>query len=102
MLLNEFLKEHRKVEEQQATISGLKSTATKQQTSITTQEATIADLKKGMGILTAQLKEQALHIQKLSAQLAAASPFLDGLELSKFATGRIRGGGPAPQVVNNT
>jgi Chaperone of endosialidase len=69
MLLNEFLKEHRKVEEQQATISQLKFTATKQQASIATQEATIADLKEGMGILTAQLKEQSSQIQKVSAQL---------------------------------
>jgi hypothetical protein len=41
------------------------------------------------------------QIQKVSAQLAAASPSRGGLEASKFATGRIRGGGPAPQVVNN-
>ena len=53
MLLNEFLKEHRKVEE----------------------------LEKGMAVLTAQLKEQAAQIQKVSAQL----------EPSK----------PAPQVANN-
>ena len=39
MLLNEFLKEHRKVEEQQATIRQLKSTAAK-------QEATIAHQRK--------------------------------------------------------
>jgi hypothetical protein len=41
--------------------------------------------------LTARLDEQASQIQKLSAQL----------EVSKFATGRIRRGGPAPQVVVN-
>ena len=40
-------------------------------------------------------------LQKVSAQLAAASPSRGGLEASKFATGRIRGGGPAPQVVVN-
>jgi hypothetical protein len=53
MLLNEFLKEHRKNEEQQ----------------------------KQINVLTAQLKEQAAQIQKVSAQL----------ETSK----------PAPQVVSN-
>jgi hypothetical protein len=53
MLLNEFLKEHRKNEEQQ----------------------------KQINVLTAQLKEQASQIQKVSAQLAASQP--------------------APQVVNN-
>jgi uncharacterized coiled-coil protein SlyX len=68
MMLNEFLKEHQKVEAQQATITELKSTVAQQQ--------------KGMEILTAQLKEQAAQIQKVSAQL----------ETSK----------PAPQVVVNT
>jgi hypothetical protein len=53
MLLNEFLKEHRKNEEQQ----------------------------KQIDVLTAQLKEQAAQIQKVSARL----------ETSK----------PTPQVVNN-
>jgi hypothetical protein len=70
MLLNEFLKEHRKNEEQQATI---------------------AQLKSGMEALIATVKEQAAQIQKVSAQLAAASPSDGGLEASK----------PAPQVVNN-
>jgi len=61
MLLNEFLKEHRKVEELQATV---------------------AQQQKGMEVLTAQFKEQAAQIQKVSAQI----------ETSK----------PAPQVVVNT
>jgi hypothetical protein len=72
MLLNEFLKEHRKVKEQQATISELKSTATKQQASIATHDATIAGLKKVMNVLTAQLKDQASQIQKVSTQLEAS------------------------------
>jgi len=80
MLLNEFLKEHRTVKE---------------------QGATIAELKKEIVGLAETVKEQAAQIQKVSAQLAAASPARGGLEASKFATGRIRGGGPAPQVVNN-
>ena len=80
MLLNEFLKEHRKNEE---------------------QEKTIAELNSGMTALAATVKEQAAQIQKVSAQLAAASPSDGGLEASKFAIGRIRRGGPAPQVVNN-
>jgi hypothetical protein len=84
MLLNEFLKEHKKVEEQQATITQLKKDF----------GATIAQL-------TARLDEQAAQIQKVSTQLAAASPSGGGLEASKFAIGRIRRGGPAPQVVNN-
>jgi hypothetical protein len=46
MLLNEFLKEHRKNEEQQ----------------------------KQIDALTAQLKEQAAQIQKVSAQLEVSKP----------------------------
>jgi len=60
MLLNEFLKEHKKVGEQQASIADLKSTVALQQ--------------KGMEVLTAQLKEQAAQIQKVSAQLEASKP----------------------------
>jgi hypothetical protein len=53
MLLNEFLKEHKRVEEQQVTIS---------------------DLKKDLGILTAQLKEQAAEIRKVSTQVEMRRP----------------------------
>jgi hypothetical protein len=60
MLLNEFLKEHKKVQDLQVTV---------------------ALQQKGMEVLTAQLKEQAAQIQKVSAQL----------EVSK----------PAPQLVTN-
>jgi septal ring factor EnvC (AmiA/AmiB activator) len=60
MLLNEFLKEHKKVEEQQASIAELKST--------------VALQRKEMQVLTAQLKEQAAQIQKVSAQLEASKP----------------------------
>jgi hypothetical protein len=60
MLLNEFLKEHKKVEEQQATITELKSTVAQQQ--------------KGMEVLTAQVKEQAAQIQKVSAQVELNKP----------------------------
>jgi uncharacterized coiled-coil protein SlyX len=67
MLLNEFLKEHKKVEKQQATIAHLNFNAAK-------QEATIADLTKGMGVLTAQLKEQGAQIQKVSAQIEMTKP----------------------------
>ena len=53
MLLNEFLKEHKKVEEQQASIS---------------------QLKGEMQTMVAQLKEQAAQIQKVSAQLEVNKP----------------------------
>ena len=50
MLLNEFLKEHKR-EEQQASIVELKSTVAQQQ--------------KGIDVLTAQLREEAAQIQKV-------------------------------------
>ena len=53
MLLNEFLKEHRKNEE---------------------QEATIAQLKKEMGTVVARLKEHDSHIRRVSAQVAVSKP----------------------------
>src|SRR6266480_4358539 len=54
MLLNEFLKEHRKVEE---------------------QEKTIVELKSGMTALAATVKEQAAaQIQKVSAQIEMSKP----------------------------
>jgi predicted RNase H-like nuclease (RuvC/YqgF family) len=62
MLLNEFLKEHRKVQEQEAIIAQVKSNAAK-------QEATIAELKSGMEALTAMVKEQAAQIQSVNARL---------------------------------
>jgi Chaperone of endosialidase len=55
MLLNEFLKEHK-------TVQQLRSTVEKQQ-------AIIAEQQKGMEGLTAQLKEQAAQIQKVAAEL---------------------------------
>jgi len=84
MLLNEFLKEHRKNEEQEATIAQLKHDF----------QSRLADQQKQIEALTTGL-------QKVSAQLAAANPFRGGLDASRLATGRIRSGGPAPQVVNN-
>jgi len=53
LLLNEFLKEHKKVEDQQASISQLRSE---------------------MQTMVAQLKEQAAQIQKVSAQLEVSKP----------------------------
>jgi hypothetical protein len=62
LLLNEFLKEHKKVEEQQSKIDT-------QQASIAELKATVAQQAKGMEVLTAQLKEQAAQIQRVSAQV---------------------------------
>jgi hypothetical protein len=62
MLLNEFLKEHRKVEQQQVRISELNSRLAK-------QDVIVAQQQKGMEVLSAQLEEQAAQIQKVSAQI---------------------------------
>ena len=53
MLLNEFLKEHKKVEELQATV---------------------AQQHKGMEVFSAQLKKQEAQIQKVNAQLEMSKP----------------------------
>src|SRR5262249_26797586 len=60
MLLNEFLKEHRKVEEQARKMESL--------------EKAIVDQKKENERMRAILQEQTAQIQKVSAQLAASRP----------------------------
>jgi hypothetical protein len=67
MLLNEFLKEHRKVEQQEATISQIASNAAK-------QEATIALQQQEIKALAATVKEQASQIQKVSARIELQKP----------------------------
>jgi len=62
MLLNEFLKEHRKVEEQ----------ATK----IETQDCRMQELKSTVEQLQSALKEQAAQIQKMSAQVEMSKPVM--------------------------
>ena len=69
MLLNEFLKEHKKVQE-------LKSTAAKQEATIANLRSTIAQQQKGMDAVTARLDEQAAQIQKVSAQVEMNKPAL--------------------------
>src|SRR5437667_4340767 len=59
MLLNEFLKEHRRVEEQQATVTHLQKDF----------QAVSAEQQEEIQLLRAQLKEQAAQIQKVSVEL---------------------------------
>jgi hypothetical protein len=80
MLLNEFLKAHRKMEDQDRKMQE--------------QETTIAQLKKEMETVIAHAREQDSKIQGVSAQI----------EVNKFArrtAGRIRRGGAAPKVAGN-
>jgi hypothetical protein len=60
MLLNEFLKEHRKVQAQDRKIRE--------------QDATIAELKRGFQNVVAHLRQQDAKIQKVSAQLELSNP----------------------------
>ena len=60
MLLNEFLKEHRKVKEQEATITELKSA--------------MGEQGKEIKALATSLKEQAAQIQRVSAEIQASKP----------------------------
>jgi hypothetical protein len=73
MLLNEFLKEHRKVEEQQATIAELKSSADSLRAISTKQDAIIAQQQKQIEALTAGLQKVSdqLEASKLAPQLVA-------------------------------
>ena len=74
MLLNEFLKERKKADDQQKTITQLKSDATKQEAATVQMQSTVAQQQNAMEALTMQLKEQAAQIQRVSAQLVAAGP----------------------------
>jgi hypothetical protein len=71
MLLNEFLKEHRKVEEQEAALAQQRKDF---QTKIGKLEATIAQQQKGMDAVMARLDQQSAQIQKVSAQLELRKP----------------------------
>jgi len=74
MLLNEFLKEHRKVEQQAREIQEQKRTVSQLKTAIARQQAIIAQQQKGMEVLSAQLKQQTAQIQKVSARLDVNEP----------------------------
>jgi septal ring factor EnvC (AmiA/AmiB activator) len=80
MLLNEFLKEHRTVQE-------LKSIAAKQEASIAQQQkdfqSTAAEQQKEIRAIAATVKEQASQIQKVSAQLEMTKPTLQAVVDSK-------------------
>jgi uncharacterized coiled-coil protein SlyX len=83
MLLNEFLKEHkafleeqRKIQEQEVTITQLRSNAAKQEATIEGLKSTVARQQKGMDTVVAHLKEQDSKIQKVSAQIEVSKPTL--------------------------
>ena len=74
MLLNEFLKAHKKVEQQAQQTQEQQSRIERQQATIAELKATVARQQREMGAFTAQLKEQAAQRRKVSAQLEVAKP----------------------------
>ena len=77
MLLNEFLKEHKKVEQLDATVAqqrkDFEAAMARQQKEL---EATRTQQQNEIEVLTASLKEQAAQIQKVSVQVEASRPVL--------------------------
>jgi uncharacterized coiled-coil protein SlyX len=67
MLLNEFLKEHRKVQEQACEIQ-------EQRATINELNSAVAQQQEEMKAFAATLKEQASQIQEISAQIEASRP----------------------------
>jgi len=68
MLLNEFLKEHRRVEEQQSKIAEQEAIITKLKCSAAKQEAAINELKGGMATVISRLKEHESELQRVRNQ----------------------------------
>jgi len=66
MLLNEFLKQHRKVEEQETTIADLRSTVAQQEKAL---QAAVAQQQQEIKALAADLKQQSSQIQKVKTDL---------------------------------
>jgi hypothetical protein len=71
MLLNEFLKEHRKVEEQDCRIQQQETTIVQQRKDF---EMTVTELKNEMETLVARLKAQDAKIQCVSDQVEMSKP----------------------------
>jgi hypothetical protein len=71
MLLNEFLKEHRTVQELKSTLAVQEATISQQKQEF---QAIATQQQKQIEALTASLKEQASQIQKVSAELQLQKP----------------------------
>ncbi len=74
MLLNEFLKEHCKVEQQQRKLEQEKTTIAQLKSAVAKQEVTATEQQKEIAALTTNLKEEAAQIQKVSDQLEVNKP----------------------------
>jgi hypothetical protein len=71
MLLNEFLKEHRTVQELKSTVADQEAAIAQQQNDF---QSKLAEQQKQIKALTTGLEEQASQIQKVSAQIEASKP----------------------------
>jgi hypothetical protein len=74
MLLNEFVKEHRRVEEQDCVIHEQQAIIAQLTAAAGKQDAINAEQRKGMQEITALLKEQESKIEKVSAELEVNKP----------------------------
>jgi uncharacterized coiled-coil protein SlyX len=79
MLINEFLKEHLKVEEQERRVSEQSRKAQEQEATIAELKASVGRQQKGIDALTARLKEQAAQIQKVSARFEVSNSAPQGV-----------------------
>ncbi len=69
MLLNEFLKEHKKVEEQNRKLGNQERKLQEQETTIAELRSIVAKQANAMEALAAHVGEEDLKIQRVSAQL---------------------------------
>ena len=74
MLLNEFLKEHKKVDELNSKAAKQDATITELKSMVARQEAMIVRQQKATEAFTLQLKEQDAKLQKVSAQVQTNKP----------------------------
>ena len=74
MLLNEFLKEHRKVEELKSTAAKQEATIADLEYTVAKQEARIAQQQKSFGKQEKQIEALASGLQRVSAQLEMTRP----------------------------
>ena len=73
-LLNELLKEHRKIEQQGRSIQEQEATITEVKSNVARQEATIALQQQEIRALTSTVKEQTVQIQKVNARFEMSNP----------------------------
>jgi uncharacterized coiled-coil protein SlyX len=74
MLLNEFLKEHKRIDQLNSKAAKRDATVTELNSMVAKQEAMIVRQQKAMEAFTIRLKEQDAKLQKESAQVQTNKP----------------------------